>query len=58
MQNKCINKISKINQTNKIITVKKHFYFTTVTAKLKAFMLAVDLSILPPAELVPTYMAR
>ena len=36
----------------------KHFYFTKVTAKLKACILAVDLSILPPAKLVPTYMAR
>ena len=36
----------------------KHFYFTTVTVKLKACMLAIDLSVLPPAELVPTYTAR
>ena len=25
----------------------KHFYFTTVTAKLEAYMLALDLSVLP-----------
>ena len=36
----------------------KHFYFTTVTVKLEACMLAVDLSVLPPAKLVPTYTAR
>ena len=36
----------------------KHFYFTTVTAKLEACMLTVDLSELPPAKLVPTYTAR
>ena len=36
----------------------KHFYFTRVTAKLEACMLAVDLSVLPPAELVPNYTAR
>ena len=32
----------------KNIFILKHFYFTTVTAKLKACILAVDLSILPP----------
>ena len=36
----------------------KHFYFTTVTAKLEVCMLAVDLSVLPPAKLVPTSTAR
>ena len=36
----------------------KYFYFTTVTAKLEACMLAIDLSGSPPAMLVPTYTAR
>ena len=36
----------------------KHFCFTTVTARLEARMLDIDLSILPPAKLVPTYTAR
>ena len=31
---------------------------TTVTAKLEACMLAVDLSVLPSAKLVPTYTVR
>ena len=33
-------------------------FFTTVTAKLEACTLAVDLSVLPPAKLVPTVMAK
>ena len=36
----------------------KHFYFTTVTAKLKASLLAVDISVLPPAKLVLIYMVK
>ena len=36
----------------------KDFYYTMVTAKLEAWMLAVDLSVLSPARLVPTSMAR
>ena len=33
----------------------KHFYLTTVTAKLVACTLAVDFLVLSPADLVPTY---
>ena len=33
-------------------------FFTTVTTKLEACMLAVDLSVLPPAKQVHNYMAK
>ena len=36
----------------------KALLFTSVTAKLEACMLAVDLSVLPPAKLVLTYAAK
>ena len=49
-----ISYIATIKDKKKV----KHFYFTTVTAlyRLEARMLAVDLSVLPPAKLVPTYI--
>ena len=41
-----------------IVILKSTFIVQRLTARLEARMLAVDLSVLPPAKLVPTFMAR
>ena len=49
-----------VNMLQYALIIKRNiklFSFITVTAKLKAYTLAIDLSELPSVKLVPTYTA-